>query len=351
MTSKLAALGRFIGTWYVSTILLIAVGLALGSTVFFYGYPGEPKIGVIDIPFTVINDRSAFEISAMLDYVRNEGSIKGVVISINSPGGGAAPSEELFFEIVRLREKKPVVIVMEDLVASGGFMMTMATNYSMAKPSSFVGGVGVILSPLPPRLPFQPSDREGVTGPFKLEGGSRRRYVTMSDQLQQAFATIVVTERGDKLRITKNEILKGNLYSGVEAMQVGLIDGLGSHTDAIDKVASLAGIANFGLVDVNTEVSRIFNEKLDRINGPLQFESGLADGFGAAELLTLLNGQGGGLDEGAALLKDLLAGGSEALLTLPPPGGIGADPREALPDFPLRIAGPKAYYLYVGSSE
>ena len=314
LTSKLAALGRFIGTWYVSTILLIAVGLALGSTVFFYGYPGEPKIGVIDIPFTVINDRSAFE-------------------------------------IVRLREKKPVVIVMEDLVASGGFMMTMATNYSMAKPSSFVGGVGVILSPLPPRLPFQPSDREGVTGPFKLEGGSRRRYVTMSDQLQQAFATIVVTERGDKLRITKNEILKGNLYSGVEAMQVGLIDGLGSHTDAIDKVASLAGIANFGLVDVNTEVSRIFNEKLDRINGPLQFESGLADGFGAAELLTLLNGQGGGLDEGAALLKDLLAGGSEALLTLPPPGGIGADPREALPDFPLRIAGPKAYYLYVGSSE
>ena len=107
LTSKLAALGRFIGTWYVSTILLIAVGLALGSTVFFYGYPGEPKIGVIDIPFTVINDRSAFEISAMLDYVRNEGPIKGVVISINSPGGGAAPSEELFFEIVRLRERSP----------------------------------------------------------------------------------------------------------------------------------------------------------------------------------------------------------------------------------------------------
>ena len=355
MTSKLAALGRFIGTWYVSTVLLIAVGLAIGSTVFFYGYPGKPKIGVIDIPFTVINDRSAFEISAMLDYVRNEGSIKGVVISINSPGGGAAPSEELYFEIVRLREKKPVVIVMEDLVASGGFMMTMAANYSIAKPSSFVGGVGVILSPLPPLLPFQPSDREGVTGPFKLDGGSRRHYVTMTDQLQQAFATIVLTERGDKLRITKNEILEGNLYSGVEAMQVGLIDGLGSKTDAIDKAASLAGIANFGLVDVNTEVSRIFNEKLDRINGPLRLESGLSGGFGAAELLALLNGQvtgvSAGSNEGITLLRDLLAGGSEALLTLPPPGGIGADPADALPGFPLNIAGPKAYYLYVGSSE
>jgi ClpP class serine protease len=60
----------------------------------------------------------------------------------------------------------------------------------------------------------------------------------MTDQLRQAFAAIVLTERGDRLRITKNEILEGNLYSGVEAMQVGLIDGLGGHTDAIDKVAS-----------------------------------------------------------------------------------------------------------------
>ena len=63
MTSKLAGLGRFLGTWYVSTVLLIAVGLAIGSTVFFYAYPGKPKIGVIEIPFTVINDRSTFEIS------------------------------------------------------------------------------------------------------------------------------------------------------------------------------------------------------------------------------------------------------------------------------------------------
>ena len=68
-----------------------------------------------------------------------------------------------------------------------------------------------------------------------------------------------------------------------------------------------------------------------------------------------LDGQGigvsAGSNEGITLLRDLLAGGSEALLTLPPPGGIGADPAEALPGFPLTIAGPKAYYLYVGSPE
>ena len=120
MINKIAVLGRFIGTWYVSTVLLIAVGLAIGSSGFLYAYPGKPEIAVIDIPFTVINDRATFEIGAMLDYVRDDGSIKGVVISLNSPGGGAAPSEELYFEIVRLREKKPVVGMMEDLLARQG---------------------------------------------------------------------------------------------------------------------------------------------------------------------------------------------------------------------------------------
>ena len=161
--NKLATLGHFIGTWYVSTILLAVVGLVLGSAVFFYAYPGKPKIGVINIPFTVINDRSAFEIGAMLDFVRDDSSIKGVVISLTSPGGSAAPSEHLYFEMVKLRAKKPVVLVMDELVASGGLMMSMGANYTLAKPASFVGSVGVILSPLPPIVPNQPSDRDGVT--------------------------------------------------------------------------------------------------------------------------------------------------------------------------------------------
>jgi len=69
----------------------------------------------------------------------------------------------------------------------------------------------------------------------------------------------VITQKGDKLSMTKNEVLEGNIYSGVEAMQVGLIDGLGGRADGIEKAASLAGVANYDLVDVNTEVSRILN--------------------------------------------------------------------------------------------
>jgi len=122
---RLSALWRVASSWYVSGPVMAALGIALGAVVFFYVFPGQPKIGVIDIPFTVINDDSAFVIDSFLEYARRNDSIKGVFIRLNSPGGGAAASEQLYFETVKLREKKPVVIVMNDIVASGGFMMSM----------------------------------------------------------------------------------------------------------------------------------------------------------------------------------------------------------------------------------
>ena len=138
----------------------------------------------------------------------------------------------------------------------------------------------------------------------------------------------------------------------MEAIQVGLIDGLGGQTEAIEKSASLAGIANYDLVDVNTEVSRMFNQKLDRINGPLRSGSDPSGTLGTAAFLSLIDQQkSGGPEDRSTLLQGLLAASADALRTLPPPGGIGADPAEALPDFPLTITGPKANYLYVGPPE
>ena len=95
---SLSALARIAGKWYISGIILGALGILLGSMVFFQVWPGKPKIGLIDIPFTIINERSVFQISSLLDYAQWTDSIKAVVININSPGGGAAASEELFFQ-------------------------------------------------------------------------------------------------------------------------------------------------------------------------------------------------------------------------------------------------------------
>lgn len=338
--SRLLPLWRLATKWYVSTLVLGALGIVLGSMVFFNVWPGKPKVGIITIPFTVISDRSATQISALLEYARLEDSISAVVITINSPGGGAAASEELFFETAKLREKKPVVVVMNDLVASGGYMMALGANFIYAKPSSFIGGIGVILSPVPPLIPSPPNERDVLTGPFKAQGGDRRHFISLTDQLKQAFAQLVWTQRGDHLTVPLSDVIRGQIYSGIEGVRLGLVDAMGSRTDAIQKAASLAGISGYDLEDINTEVSRIINEKRRRARslGP--------DGPLAASyiLSSLMGGQAAG--------SELLPGQADASLygMLPIPGGIGEDPSTALPDFPLNINGPNAYYLYVGPS-
>ncbi|MCH9035801.1 MAG: S49 family peptidase, partial [Chloroflexi bacterium] len=241
---------------------MAAIGIAVGYSLFFFVYPHQPKIGVIDIPFTVINDRSASTISAYLDYARRHDEIKGVMIRIVSPGGGASASERLYLETRKLREEKPVVIVMGDLVASGGFMMSMGANYLYTRPASLIGNVGVIISFPGPFIPSPPLESIVFTGPAKLFGGDRRVWVTMADEMKNSFAGIVTMERGDRLKLSREELLTGRIFSGIEGVQVGLADAIGSDTEAIEKAAELAGVSNYGTVNINAKVQRQFNETL-----------------------------------------------------------------------------------------
>ena len=245
-----SALRKVLTGWYVVVPLLVALGIAVGALTFVYAFPGKPQIGVIDIPFTVLTEDSAYVIGKHIDYARRDDSIKAVVIKLTTPGGGAAASEHLYIELRKLREEKPVVLVMNGLVASGGYMMAMGVNYSYAKTSSLVGNVGVISSAGPLISPL-PDEEVVFSGPHKLDGSSRRDWIGTVDQLKSAFAQIVISERGDRLRISRAELVEARLYSGVDAVRLGLVDEIGSDSDAIQKAADLAGISNYGLVDVN----------------------------------------------------------------------------------------------------
>jgi len=351
---KLEAVWRVAASWYVYGPLLAVLGIVLGALVFFYVFPGKPMIGVIDIPFTVINDDSSFVISSFMEYARRNDSIKAVFIRLNSPGGGAAASEHLYYETRKLREKKPVVIIMNDIVASGGYMMAMGANYTFAKPSSFVGNVGVILS-FPGRFIARPPGEQVVpTGPFKLNGGDRRYFIGLTDQLKQAFAGIVLSERGDKLKISKEELLSAKIFPGVESVRVGLADELGGDTDAIEKAASLAGVSNYGLVDVNTEVFRNFNQKFKRIIEPLEGTGASPLVAGPTGLTAPIYRGSRGLSPSGQDLGGLNPGSKPNLDTLRRyllPSGLGESQAQVLPGFPLKVNGPNIYYLYVGPSQ
>ena len=322
--------------------MMVALGIAVGSLIFVCATPGQPQIGVIEIPNTAITDRTAYAISQYLDYARRDDSIKGVVISLSTPGGSAAASERLYNETRRLREEKPVVLVMGNLVASGGYMMAMGASYTYAQTSSLVGNVGVVFTtgPVVPSLPMENVVFSSIN---KLDGGTRREWIGSVDLLKETFVQLVASERGDRLRISPDELGEGRLYPGMTAVRLGMADEIGSFSDAVDKAADLAGISNYGFVDVNLEVLREFAESLDFA---LPTESSEGSLSGTLSTFT------GGLQDGEAQSSD--SGSEGALITLGRlrdlmfDQGLGTGEEDPFPDLPLDLNRPEIYYLYVG---
>ncbi len=340
----LAALGRVLTGSYVLAPVAVGMGVAAGVLVFFYVSPGKPNVGVINVPFSVITEDSAYVIGEYLDYARRDDSIKAVVIKLTTPGGGASASERLYIETRSLREEKPVVIVMGGLVASGGYMMSMGASYTYAQTSSLVGNVGVI-SVAGPLIPELPDETTVFSSPRKLDGGTRREWIGTVDLLKASFAEMVVAERGDKLRISREELIEGRIYAGMVAVRLGLADEIGGDSDAIRKAAELAGISNYGFVDVNFEVLREFVRELEQIlpPGDSGTDSGLADAL--ASLSRNPNDVEGALT-GAEANGNISR--LQALRQLMAPGGLGSDGEDPFPELPLDIHRPNIYYLYVG---
>ena len=353
---KLAALGRFLMGWYILAPALAVLGLAAGYYVFFNVAPGKPKIGVIDIPFTGLGEDAAAIITAYLDYARREPALKGVVIKLSTPGGGAAPSEQLYIETRRLRAEKPVVMVMNGLVASGGYMMAMGVNHTYAKTSSLIGNVGVV-SPagdiLPPIIP----ETVITTGPEKLTGASRRDWMATMDGLKEAFVEMVVQERGAKLKVSREELAEGRVYSGMEAVRLGLADEIGSDVHAFEKAAELAGVSDYEIVNINVEVNRLLVQNLRRIYSANE-DGAAALSAADTELLRLLaprQAPESAADDDSTAPGDstLSPGGPVNLKSAQRPleyGVFGAPLTETFPDFPVAINQPEFYYLYVGAA-
>ena len=342
-----SAIGNALTNRYFAALFLVGVGVAVGLVVFFYAFPGKPKIGVIDIPFTVISEDTTFVITEYLSYARRDDSIKAVVIKLTSPGGGAAASERLYLETKRLREEKPVVLVMNGLVASGGYMMSMGVNHTFAQTSSLVGSVGVV-SFNDPLIPPLPGESVLSTGPYKLAGFDRQEWFGTVEELKESFAHIVITERGDKLRISKDELTKARIYSGLQGVQLGLVDEFGGDSEAFAKAAELAGVSNYGLVDVNLEVLKEFFKELEDILGSARNPEVSADS-------RAILGPGGAGYDPASQLAGFEAGGSEssfaALQRLAMYGRLGIEQEDPLPDLPMELNHPNFYYLYVGNAQ
>lgn len=226
-------------------LLVIIVPLAIG--VFLAGrLIPRPEIGIVRLSYD-IGSQTSYEINEQLKYARENPAIKAVVIIINSPGGSAAFSEELFLDVLQTRETLPVVASIDLLAASGAYYMAAAADEIYAKPTSNVGSVGVIAS-----LPGDVFIDEDLltTGPYKAFGGTRDGFVRQIERAKFAFLDAVRTGRGDRLAIDLESLSRAEIYTGVQALEYGMIDGLASGEEAIRRAAELAGLRDYKTVEL-----------------------------------------------------------------------------------------------------
>jgi protease-4 len=182
-----------------------------------------------------------------LSYARGDDSIKAVVMYVNSPGGSAAYSEELFLDILNTRKEKPVIATVDLLAASGAYYAAAAADEIYAKPTSSIGSIGVIA--VLPGPVFIDEDLL-TTGPYKAFGGTRDSFMRQMEISKNAFLEAVRIGRGDRLAIEPEFLSRAEIFSGAQAEAMGLVDGLLSGDEAIQRAAELAGIKNYQVVEL-----------------------------------------------------------------------------------------------------
>ena len=232
-------------------LIVIAVALVAGYYIATALIP-TPKIGIVNLVGPV-GSITADVMSREINYARNARDLHAVVLVINSPGGSASAGHDIYFQVRKLREEKPVVASMDILAASAAYQIGVAANEIYAKPASIIGNVGVIFTqPQPETL----SERFTTTGPFKTTGGSATSYLQKLDLLHADFRDSVVAERShapNPLKLSADQVATGEIWVGIEAKNYGLIDELGSILDATDAAARLANLNHYEVVDVRSE--------------------------------------------------------------------------------------------------
>ncbi|WP_420627776.1 S49 family peptidase [Candidatus Leptofilum sp.] len=232
---------RYILLFLVVVVVPLAIGLFMAPRLL-----PKPQIGVIRLNYDISNF-TAFEFREQLLFARNDPAIKAVVIVINSPGGTASDSEDLYMDVLAARQDLPVVSTVDFLAASGAYYIAAATDAIYAKPGSAIGSIGVISS-----LPDTPFIEEEVltTGPYKSFGGTRDGFVRRAETLKFAFLQAVANGRGDQLNADLDLLSRAEIFDGVRALELGLIDGIISTSEAFDAAAELAGLRNYEVVEL-----------------------------------------------------------------------------------------------------
>jgi protease-4 len=207
----------------------------------------QGSVAVIEMHGTITTSTATAAVDDLREARQND-SIRAVVLDIDSPGGSAAASEQLYLAVKRTQQELPVVAAVTGMAASGGYYMAAPADRIYVTPASAVGSVGV-RGILPPE--GVPSG-EIVTGPDKgttaTTGEVRRRV----ESLRRAFVGAVLAERNESLELSAEELSFAKVYSGSRGVELGLADDVGGLDTAIADAADAAGLDSYEVVRMET---------------------------------------------------------------------------------------------------
>jgi protease-4 len=225
-------------------------------------------LGYIENPVSSVKNR--------LDLVRSDPAIEGVLLVVDSPGGGVTASDVLFTHLVRFKEETgiPVVALMKEVAASGGYYVAVASDEIVAYPTAITGSIGVILysfnfSGLMDEygieyVAVKSSEHKDSLSPFKPVDETEVEWMQgVVDRMLERFIDAIDQGRENLDRGEIERLADGRIYLAPDALDLGLIDRIGFFDDAVSVLAERAGVSEPVLVEFERQVN--FRDIIGRV--------------------------------------------------------------------------------------
>lgn len=239
-------------------------------------------VGIVELKGLIVSSEQTLK---HLTEFRNNPNVKSIVLRIESPGGAVGAAQEIYQEVIRTNEVKPVIASMGSMGASGGYYAALGAENIIANPGTMTGSIGVIvkfpnLEGLFDKIGYKSEVIK--SGPLKDVGASDRPLSAeerklMQDLIDNVYGQFVrdIASARDMPQETILELADGRIYTGEQALEAGLIDRLGNFTDAITIAAEMGGL--------DTEDPQLIYPKFDRkfslFNLLTNAEQSLVDNF------------------------------------------------------------------------
>ncbi|RJT40320.1 signal peptide peptidase SppA [Mesorhizobium waimense] len=252
-------LRRKLTFWRVAALGVAAAALiALSAWVYNDDFTGSAvdHIAKVRIEGTITEDEDLIK---RLETIRQSAKVKGVILSIDSPGGTTVGGESIFEEVRKLAADKPVVAEVGTLAASAGYMIASAADHIVARKSSMVGSIGVLIqypdvSGLMDKLGIKleevkSSPLKASPSPFKPTNDDERAMVRKLILDSYDWFVGIVAERRKMTREQALALADGSIFTGRQALANHLIDAVGGETEAIDWLATKGVDAKLKVVE------------------------------------------------------------------------------------------------------